>query len=295
MSSLHTGSFAITLDAAIEDAGLSLDRIRQHLAARGVTLSRSALSYWRHGRSQPERESSLHAVGQLEEVLGLSPGTLTSLLGPRAPRGRWLGRPADALERRRLWPSLRPVSAELKPPPDGQLTFWSVHDHLLVDEQGRERALRVRMVAEATVDGVTRLMTYYQTEDLARQAPRYGGVRFCRLGRVRTDPATGLIVGELLLDRELAAGEVTAVEYELVFPPGDPIDSYHRRLTRPIPQYLCQVQFGLRLPRRVFRYEQRGLDGPRRRVGELPVGATRAVTLSARDARAGILGARWDW
>ncbi|QRP49491.1 hypothetical protein [Amycolatopsis sp. FDAARGOS 1241] len=45
MSAQHSGSFAVTLDAAIEESGLSLDRFRHHLAARCVTLSRSALPY----------------------------------------------------------------------------------------------------------------------------------------------------------------------------------------------------------------------------------------------------------
>jgi hypothetical protein len=42
VSSPHTQSFAVTLDAAIEDAGLGLDRLRQRLAARGVSLSGTA-------------------------------------------------------------------------------------------------------------------------------------------------------------------------------------------------------------------------------------------------------------
>ncbi|WIX75874.1 XRE family transcriptional regulator [Amycolatopsis carbonis] len=222
MSAQHPGSFAVTLDAAIEDSGLSLDRVRHHLATRGVTLSRSALSYWRRGRSQPERETSLNAVTQLEAVLELSPGSLTSLLGPRAPRGRWLGHPPDRVERRRLWPDLRPLTVELKPPPDEQLAFWSVHDRVAVDDDGCERALHVRVVAEATMDGVDRMMTYHQADGPLPAEPRYQGVRFARVGRVRVDRRTGMTAGELLLDRVLAAGEVTAVEYEILLPPGTP-------------------------------------------------------------------------
>ncbi|SEP50954.1 hypothetical protein SAMN04489732_11584 [Amycolatopsis saalfeldensis] len=291
----HPASFAVTLDAAIEESGLSLDRLRHHLAARGVTLSRSALSYWRRGRSQPERSASLEAVTHLEAVLSLSPGTLTSQLGPRAPRGRWLGRPADRVERRRLWPELRPFSAELKPPPDGQLAFWSIHDRVLVDDGGSERALRVHLVAEATMDGVDRLMTYHQSDHPLPGEPRYQGVRFARTGRVRVDRASGMTVGELHLDRVLAAGEVTAVEYEIVFPPGERIDHYHRRFTRPVPEYVCQVQFGLNVPRRVRAYEQRGLSGPRHPGAPLRIGTTHAVTFAARDVRPGLCGPRWEW
>ncbi|MEU7791778.1 hypothetical protein [Amycolatopsis sp. NPDC049159] len=127
-------SFAGALDAAISDAGLTLDRLREHLAARGVPVSRSALAYWRHGRSRPGRETSVRAVVELEQVLGLAPGALTALLGPAERRLPPLPR-TPLRERRRLWPSVRPVSLELKPPPEDQLRLWSVHDRLVVDER----------------------------------------------------------------------------------------------------------------------------------------------------------------
>ncbi|WP_410635288.1 XRE family transcriptional regulator [Amycolatopsis sp. cmx-4-83] len=289
------GSFAVTLDTAIDESGLSLDRLQHHLAARGVRLSRSALSYWRRGRSQPERETSMVAVTHLEAVLGLAAGTLTSRLGPKAPRGRWLGEPACRIERRRLWPELRTLAGELKPPPDGQLSFWSIHDRMLLDEHGCERALQVRMVAEAAADGVDRLMTYYQADGPLTADPAYHHVRFARLGRVGVDRGTGMVAGELRLDHPLALGEVAVVEYEIRFPPGPPIDHYHRRFTRPVPEYVCQVHFGPRVPGSVRSFEQRGLGGPEHPGTPLPVGATHVATLALRDVRPGIRGAGWRW
>ncbi|MFD9890763.1 XRE family transcriptional regulator [Amycolatopsis sp. NPDC059027] len=287
-------SFASALDAAISDAGLTLDRLREHLASRGVPVSRSALAYWRHGRSKPGREASLRAVFELEQVLGLASGTLTALLGPGEERRVPRERREPLMERRRLWPSVRPVSLALKPPPEDQVRFWSVHDELVVGER-QERLLRVRLVAEATVDGVTRMLTYYQTEDLARRAPRFAAVHCCRVGRVRVDAASGLLVGELVFDRELAAGEVAAVEYELMFPRGRPVDGYHRRLTRPTPVYTCQVRFDHHVPESVYRFEQRDLAAPRRRVERVRLGDDHAVTLAARDVGAGIVGTSWTW
>ncbi|MEV6828256.1 XRE family transcriptional regulator [Amycolatopsis sp. NPDC051102] len=286
-------SFAGVLDAAISDAGLTLDRVREHLAARGVKVSRSALAYWRTGRSKPEREASLRAVFELEQVLGLPPGRLTGLLGAdlrRLPRERR----APLLERRRLWPSARPVALDLLPPPEDQVRFWSVHDELVVDAR-QERLLRVRLVAEAAVAGVTRMLTYYQTEDLSRGSPRMVAGQCCRLGRVRADAAGGLLVGELVFDRVLAAGDVVVVEYELLFPDGLPVHGYHRRLTRPTPLYTCQVRFGPHAPAAVHRFAQRDLAAPRRQVERLPLSPGHAVTLAARDARAGIVGTSWTW
>jgi hypothetical protein len=81
--------FPRALDQAIASSGLSLDRVRARLARHGVQVSIATLSYWRSGRSRPERRDSLRAVRILEEQFGLSPGSLTELLGPRRPRGRW--------------------------------------------------------------------------------------------------------------------------------------------------------------------------------------------------------------
>jgi hypothetical protein len=288
-------SFATALDAAISDAGLTLDRLCEHLAARGVTVSRSALAYWRLGRSRPRREASLRAVSELELVLGLAPGTLILLL--ESGDGRCLPRErrAPLLERRRLWPSVRPVSRELASPPEDQLRLWSVHDELTVDGERQERLLRVRLVAEAAVGGVTRMLVYYQTEDLARDAPRVAAVRGCRVGRVRSDGSTGLFVAELVFDRVLAVGDVAAVGYELVFGPGRPVGGYHRRLTRPAPMYTCQVFFGRNAPRSLYRFQQRDLAAPRRNTQRLRPPAGSSVTVAARDVPVGIIGVEWTW
>src|SRR5689334_9350100 len=89
--------FAEALAKAVEASGLSLERIQHHLELRGVQVSLSTLSYWRRGRSRPERPESLQAVAALEEILKLTPGTLTGSLGDKRPRGRWVER-AAALE-----------------------------------------------------------------------------------------------------------------------------------------------------------------------------------------------------
>ncbi|MFJ9779848.1 XRE family transcriptional regulator [Amycolatopsis sp. NPDC101161] len=289
------GSFADALDAAISDAGLTLDRVREHLAARGVSLSRSALVYWRMGRSKPEREASLRAVVELERVLGLTVGALTSLLGPQERPGLRRGSRPPLLERRRLWPSVRPTALEFELPPEDDVRLRSVHDELVVDDDRQERLLRVRVVAEATTDGVTRMPVYYQTEDIHRPPPRLAAVFCCRAGRVRRDAGGGLLVAELYFDRELAAGDVAAVEYELVFPHGRPVLGYHRRLTRPASMYTCQVQFGRTVPRSVERFRRRDLAAPRRKVERLHLTDSRVVAVAARDVGAGIIGVEWVW
>ena len=288
-------SFAAALDSAITDAGLTLDGVRRRLVARGVPVSRTILSYWRHGRSQPERAASLAAVTELEQVLNLPARTLTDLLGPHAPRGRWLAGPRGVLPRTQLWPGSAPLFADLHAPPDGQLEFWSIHDQVLLDAVGRERMLRVRLVARAALDGVHRMLIYHHAPDLEQESPGVVAVRFGRLGQVRTDPAASLYIAELELDRRLARGDVAMIEYDLRMPLGQPTDTYHRRFTRPVGQYVCQVRFGGRPPERIRQYGQRSYQGTRRYAGALSVGSTNAVTLALTDVEPGIAGADWQW
>jgi hypothetical protein len=98
-SLLRTGPFDEALRAAIMARGLSLERLHVRLAERGVRISLASLSNWQRGRSRPERSASLAAVRELEAILGLPPHSLVTLLGPRRPRGRWLGHDSVALRK----------------------------------------------------------------------------------------------------------------------------------------------------------------------------------------------------
>ncbi|MEQ4605719.1 helix-turn-helix transcriptional regulator [Streptomyces cavourensis] len=81
-------AFGQALREARERKGLTLARLRDHLARRGVRVSTVTLSHWQRGRSQPERAESLRAVSAIESILGCPAGGLLALLGPRRPRGR---------------------------------------------------------------------------------------------------------------------------------------------------------------------------------------------------------------
>src|SRR5882757_8664300 len=110
---LRSGPFDAALDAVIEARGLSLERLRDHLRASGLTVSRTTLSYWRRGRNRPERSDSLDVITHLERILGLPASSLVALLGPRRPRGRWLDHSPGGIASHRLWPSAGPIAAEL--------------------------------------------------------------------------------------------------------------------------------------------------------------------------------------
>ena len=109
---LRDGPFHRGLALAVEVSGLSLQRLQHRLAEAGVHLSTTTLSYWRTGRSRPERPDSLRGVQVLERVLSLPAGALVGLLGPRRPRGRWV-RPEPGVVRLEQLLPMSNVAAKL--------------------------------------------------------------------------------------------------------------------------------------------------------------------------------------
>lgn len=293
---LRTGPFEAALDSAITASGLSLGELCDRLGAEGVSVSRTALSYWRRGRSRPERSESLKAVAQMEEILGLPESSLLTLLGARRPRGRWVGHPAGSLDRWKLWPSSEPLLAAMNAPPDGQLAFLSVGDLLVIDEVSEVRRQRVRLVVEALAERVDRCMVYHEiVDDPKNLVPELAGVAFARRGRVRSDLATRQFVAELLFDRPLRAGEHAAFEYELRLPVSEPMDNFYRRFTRPGALYTLQLRFVGRQPAWVRRYDRAGSDGPEKHVEDLWLGGSGTTSLVVPKVRAGTVGVRWVW
>jgi len=78
---------------ALRRRGVSLAWVHQRLVERGHPVSPAALSYWRSGRSQPERGTSRDALIEIELLLRVPPGALLSRLGPsRRPGPRFTQR-----------------------------------------------------------------------------------------------------------------------------------------------------------------------------------------------------------
>ncbi|MFD8597031.1 XRE family transcriptional regulator [Kitasatospora sp. NPDC059646] len=295
------GGFAEVLNAAIEHSGLSLDRIRAALAKQGVRVSVTTLSYWRRGRSQPERATSLRAVHLLEELLGLRHTALTSLLGPPRPRGRWVaqGPAPDGLRVEQVWPGqteLGEVFAELDAPPAGQLERQSIHDAYYVDASRRGHLLRMRQVVRATVDGVTRHVVVHKADESTDVCPEITDVRHARLGRVRRRPHIGLLVAELLLDRPLALGDSTVLEYEVKIPDSGPTTDYGRFFAGPVREYVLQVHFDpAAVPVQCERFDRTpGAETDRHRE-PLWIGASASAHVLTADQQPGQVGIRWQW
>ncbi|WP_051970057.1 hypothetical protein [Kitasatospora azatica] len=295
-----TGNFAQTLHSAIEASGLSLDRIRTELAQHGVRISVTTLSYWRRGRSQPERASSVRAVALLEELLGLPSTTLSSLLGPPRPRGRWVTQAMpDSMPVSELWPEEQRVAEvfeELDAPPIGELERLSIHDAYYVNADRQGQTLRTRQVVRATVSGVTRCLVVQKADEDSTSCPEITSVRHARLGRVRRKPEIGLLVSELLLDRPLGVGDSAVFEYEVELPPAGPSTVYARRFAVPVREFVLQVHFDpASLPVHCERYERLGGEEQDKLRERLWIGASASVHAIATDQQPGQTGIRWEW
>jgi transcriptional regulator with XRE-family HTH domain len=299
--------FAGALRQAIRASGLTLERIRHRLGRRGLSVSVATLSYWQRGRSRPRSRT---VVVALEEILQVPPGTLTGLLdddpasaavavrGAAAHAGLTA---AQAGERGRtvrdLWPDPERYAGlvgQLDRSGDHRLERLSIHDVYRLDEVRRSWTLSVRTVLRAAGDDIDRVVCVHQAVGGGGDPAGLADVRYCRPGRVRAED--GLVAFELVFDRVLSAGDTAVVEYELGPARLPASDSYDRRFSHPVHDYVAVIQFaGGRLPARCYGFTAETSTAPRRRLGELWVGTSGSANIAVGAVRRGIVGIEWEW
>lgn len=294
---LRDGPFSRALALAIEARGLSLQRLQDRLAAGGVHLSTTTLSYWRTGRSRPERAASLLGVQVLERVLGLSATALTGLLGPRRPRGRWV-RPAPGVFRVEQLLPMSEVAArladQLEMPKAPELDRLCVTDQLWIGPDRTVRRMVVRQVLRAVSDRVTRSFVLHYGEH-SMHTPSLVATRHCRVGRVRTDTESRFLGVELILDRVLTPGDTTILEYEL--DPAHCADAHFERSFRsPAHQHILQVQFDpAAVPTRCVSYRRGGQDAADEDSQDAWINQELVAHVVRVGMSPGLYGMRWEW
>lgn len=286
-------AFSTALRTAIARSGLSLDRLQARLQANGISLSVTALSYWQSGKRQPERQSSLSAVRVLEDVLGLGPGELLSLLPPPRPRGMARRRtepvnfPLDAL--RAL---LERIGAPHALEQQHRLNLASLHDRCEIAADGGQRSMTARAVFQATADGQDRWLLVYDHGGAETRPPRLHALRNCRAGRVEIDLDHGLTAAELIFDNSIDRGETQLIEYTLTNggpPYPECANTYYREFRRPVREYLLEIQFDA-APEHCWQYAriQEAEEGR-----DLQLDATGGVHAVALDFGPGVFGIGW--
>jgi hypothetical protein len=298
-AALRDGPFETALDTAIRASGLSMERIQRRLADRGVAVSITALSYWRRGRSRPERPQSRRAVRLLEELLQLPADSLVSLLGPQRPRGRWAGRTDTSLAPTRLWQGYQSLSGLLDDMgnTDDGLSRVAVHERFEIDAQGAESRWTASLVLRAERENVDRCVVITRGDEPERPLPRLTDVRNARLGRVRTDPQVPITVTELLLDRVLSTGETAVVEYTGAYPTtGRATDECGRGFRTAASLYTLEVSFDpSRVPVRCYRCAGTTATGSLPVLGPVWISPAGRAHMVVQDAAPGFHSLRWEW
>ncbi|MEJ2858278.1 MULTISPECIES: XRE family transcriptional regulator [unclassified Saccharothrix] len=301
MTTTVPADFSAALRASIQRSGLSLNQISRRLREAGTPVSISALSYWQNGENRPERASSLAAVAALEEILGRPPRTLTALLGPRRPRGRWTNRDGPVVTYDQVWhrpESVARALAKVDATPDDLKSPHRLSQYVSyrVDGRGHEESMVVRRLIRADRDDTTRFVFVTRCSSLTHP-PTVIHTEGCRPSRFRADVPSSTCVFEFLLDRPLAAGELAFVEFGVRFPPGQTDRHAQIAIYRPARDLVLQIAFDPDHPPRTCNgYFQPRSGLPLEKRDEVSFNpATGTYQFITLDPEPGQYGIQWCW
>jgi hypothetical protein len=179
---------------------------------------------------------------------------------------------------------------------DNGLSRISQHDRVEIAADGGTHRVRSRQVLRADRDGVDRWVLVYDTDVPGNPLPSVDALGSCRLGRVISDPTSGLMVAELLFERALKRSESLVLEFELVhhdqpYPAAE--TTHFRRFRLPVREYVLEVRFDARCrPARCEQFQSNDTSAAARPIAVDTWGYARAVT---SDFGPGIFGIRWEW
>jgi hypothetical protein len=280
--SLYTGPFHVALRTAIQRSGLTLDRLRSHLARRGICVGLSSLSDWQSGRSLPVQPNSLRAVRALEEILALEHGSLARLTVQR--RVADIGAVAELLD---TLPGSRDRGVEL----------ISVHNKVVIDAARGSSCTWSRTAVRALRAGVDRqVVRYYGNPGCVPALVRPTALGNCRLGRVVPHPSEPALIYELLFDQTLSIGDTWVFEARTVDLTGGVCTEFAYGFRFPADQYLLEVRFHPgALPQRCYSFAQLDLGDERHPTGTLALSRHNSVHIVASGVSSGVLGIKWDW
>ncbi|MFJ1564947.1 hypothetical protein ACIOG8_12095 [Streptomyces erythrochromogenes] len=299
---LSGGPFHLALRAALAARGLPLQRVQHRLAAQGIKVGVTSLSYWQQGARRPRQPESLRAVTALERILELPDGALVRLLAVpdpasvAGPAARPAGRSYRALFSG--GGTVERLLDGMELPPDGGLHSLGHHERVRIGAAGELRVRESQQIVRAHRDGVDRYLAVHHGDpgcDVSRV--RVTAYENCRTGRVRCHPEAGVVVAELLFDARLRRGDTYVFGYGVEDGTGPRSGEYVRGFSYAGGQYMLQVRFDASaLPVRCRRFARTGPDAPRTGLADLtPSGRHRAVHLVEQSVRRGILGIAWDW
>ncbi|MFD6437368.1 hypothetical protein [Streptomyces venezuelae] len=288
-------TFATVFRRALQQRGLPLERIRDHLRAQQITVSLATLSHWQRGRSQPERAQSLRAVDALEPLLNLPTGTLRSLLGPHRPRGG--PPPVDPTVARTVYgenSDLEQALGDAFPQFNEGLRPLTVQETVSLDEHRSIHETSITTVVQAVRDAVEHLTVVHFLD-----SPKAGtvdlAVPYGPPPRSRFLPELGCVAADIPLGRQLARTETAVVAYTLRAA-SDVSHQHERRVTTPLRAYLLHVRFHpLALPAGCWSYQREQIGAEPRHRRRTALDAFHTTHLLPTHCRPGVYGIEWEW
>lgn len=214
-------AFANALREGVARRGLSLTQLHLRLRDSGNPVSIATLSYWRSGERHPEGASSLSAVDHLEQILGLHPGELSSVI-PRTVRFGALPAPRIPFDEEREVRETEETFAALKSAPLTALRDISTHMSVVVGSDGAIDRTVYRCLVQATAGVISELPMIDVDEEETDAFLVITDVVGGRLDREYRHPGGRLSGIVIALDQPIDTGETTLFEFTEVHPPGYP-------------------------------------------------------------------------
>ena len=284
---MAAGEFADAFAAALVRRHVTLTWLRDRLLESGHDVSLGALSYWRSGRREPARSSSLEALAEVEWLLGLRTGDLSSLLDPRRRRQG----PSD-------WDEIAGLIERAAP---GELVGEDVVRRVsmtgVVDIGADGCLVRIglRQIFAAVVDDAEAVTMFVgPSVELGPSPLTLEAVAGCSIGRLR-ETSNGVRAAELVFERPLRAGESVMTEVELVPAAGveETDTEYGLVAEQRLEECLLWVRFHPdRRPSRAWlRFSEKHLQ----HEWEVDLVEDTAIHHRLTSFGPGLLVARWDW
>lgn len=294
---LDNGPFHIALRTAIEARGLGLDRIRHHLAARGVAVSTTSLSYWQSGKTRPEHPKSLSAIDTLEEILELPTGSLRSLLGPRRARGpRTLRADSDNPETVLGGADVRQLADQVPLVRENLADIITQQVVVHVNKHRQESLVELTMLVRARREDVDRYILLYRGDPGCNiEQVHLEAVRDCEIGKVVRHPKEPTMVAEVMFPGPLRQGDLQMFQVN-ISGTNTISDGHGHAFRHSVEQYVLQVRFDdEQLPARLYQFAQTQLSRQRKETGDMQLSANNTVELAATQLQPGALGVAWEW
>lgn len=242
MTSVPTtdGGFAAAFRTAITSRGVTLSWLHRRLGERGNTVSMATLSYWRSGARGPEGAASLAAIDDIETLLGVAPGDLSDLIR-QAPRLGHL--PEARVPDPGLAQDVDEMIVEFALTPSSSLRDLSTLVIAEVDAHGHAASMTLRSLVQCT-EGVITTVPLFDISEPGAPPRQVVDVRGGRAAPTLRHPTGRVICDVLDLERPLAAGETTMIEFTEVRPPGSaPVREVSHMVSRPSRQIAVWVRF----------------------------------------------------